>query len=531
MDKYDTYDEFKEKCKVANLENECEAVKLFLRKNDVRVNPHNSKIIEFFKDKNIFITGATGFLGKLLLEKLLRACPNLNSIYVLVRPKKGKTMEERVDDIFKDPVYFPLQDIFPKYREKVHGIQGDISFPELGMSERDRKFLSNKINVIFHVAATTKFDEFIGQAVAINVKGTKEVVKLGKLCVNLNSLVYVSTAFSQCTQKHMEEKFYDPPINSDQLIGLTEKHSKPELEKMLTFLLGQWPNTYCYTKAVAEDVVKNTAKDIRACVYRPSIVVSTYQEPHIGWIDNMFGPIGALAGTGCGLLRVYCADEKVGAEMVPADYVTNGMITAAYKTAQQKVESEPKVYNFVSGRQNKVTWGEFMDWNKKDCGDVFPMRAIWYFSLMLTKHVFMFKFLSFFLHTLPAVLMDIVLKIYGSKISMMKSYEKIEKFMLATKFVSCRDWSHTDDNTRELWESLNDSDKRAFPFDIKNLNWKNYTLTIAAGARTFLLKESWGNLAQARKRRNMFYVLHQLVKLTFGLLFFRIVYMIFTMFY
>ncbi len=58
-----------------------------------------SEIIEFYRDKSIFITGATGFLGKALIEKLLRSCYHLNKIYVLVRGKKGKTPTERADEI------------------------------------------------------------------------------------------------------------------------------------------------------------------------------------------------------------------------------------------------------------------------------------------------------------------------------------------------------------------------------------------------------------------------------------------------
>ncbi|RZC43053.1 NAD binding 4, Epimerase, and/or Semialdhyde dh domain containing protein, partial [Asbolus verrucosus] len=56
-------------------------------------------IPEFFHNKNIFITGGSGFIGKVLVEKLLRSCPDLKSIHLLTRNKKGKTAEERVKAI------------------------------------------------------------------------------------------------------------------------------------------------------------------------------------------------------------------------------------------------------------------------------------------------------------------------------------------------------------------------------------------------------------------------------------------------
>jgi fatty acyl-CoA reductase len=46
-------------------------------------------IKEFYKDKVILITGTTGFLGKVVLEKIFRSIGNFKKIYLLVRPKRG----------------------------------------------------------------------------------------------------------------------------------------------------------------------------------------------------------------------------------------------------------------------------------------------------------------------------------------------------------------------------------------------------------------------------------------------------------
>lgn len=48
-----------------------------------------TSVVEFYNGKNILITGATGFMGKVLVEKLLRDCPDVNTIYILVRMKRG----------------------------------------------------------------------------------------------------------------------------------------------------------------------------------------------------------------------------------------------------------------------------------------------------------------------------------------------------------------------------------------------------------------------------------------------------------
>lgn len=49
-------------------------------------------------------TGGTGFLGKILIEKLLRSCSGISTIYVLVRPKKGQDVLQRIENLFEDPV-------------------------------------------------------------------------------------------------------------------------------------------------------------------------------------------------------------------------------------------------------------------------------------------------------------------------------------------------------------------------------------------------------------------------------------------
>ena len=67
---------------------------------------HNPNVSEWYTDKNIFITGATGFIGKVLLEKLLRSCPSIGKLYLLIRPKKSQDCHQRIEEISQSPVRF-----------------------------------------------------------------------------------------------------------------------------------------------------------------------------------------------------------------------------------------------------------------------------------------------------------------------------------------------------------------------------------------------------------------------------------------
>lgn len=78
------------------------------------------------------------------------------------------------------------QDREEKFRHKIVPIEGDCSLPGLGISESDRRKLIENCQIIFHAAATVRFDEKLKLALAINVNGTKEIMLLSK---QLNSLV------------------------------------------------------------------------------------------------------------------------------------------------------------------------------------------------------------------------------------------------------------------------------------------------------------------------------------------------------
>jgi fatty acyl-CoA reductase len=68
-------------------------------------------VIDAYKNRNILVTGTTGFLGKVLLEKLLYALPMVNRIYVLIRAKKGSKLNERFKrEILDSPCFDRLRD-------------------------------------------------------------------------------------------------------------------------------------------------------------------------------------------------------------------------------------------------------------------------------------------------------------------------------------------------------------------------------------------------------------------------------------
>ena len=67
-------------------------------------SPEWPSISQFYAGRDIFVTGATGFLGKCLVEKLIRSIPDIGRVMVLVRPKRGKTVQERIETVLSSKV-------------------------------------------------------------------------------------------------------------------------------------------------------------------------------------------------------------------------------------------------------------------------------------------------------------------------------------------------------------------------------------------------------------------------------------------
>lgn len=59
---------------------------------------------QYYKGKTVFITGASGFMGKVLLEKIMYSCTEVKEIIMICRAKRGKTPESRLEDMYKLPV-------------------------------------------------------------------------------------------------------------------------------------------------------------------------------------------------------------------------------------------------------------------------------------------------------------------------------------------------------------------------------------------------------------------------------------------
>lgn len=291
-------------------------------------------IPEFYAGREIFVTGGSGFMGKVLLEKLLRSCPDLKCVYVLLRPKKGRSVDERLQEIVNLPLFSLLKKMNSGALRKLIPIAGDVSELKLGMSDEDQRRLQN-VSVIFHSAASVRFDDTLKDAVFMNTRGTREVLNFAKTLRDLKAVQHVSTTYSHPELKFVGEKIHEPYVDWQKAIEICETLDEGVLDIATPKYTQFMPNTYTFTKALAEQIVDDHKDELPLMIFRPSIVISSMKEPFPGWIDNFNGPVGLLVGSGIGITRTMHCDPDNIADFTPVDICIKAMIIAAWKRAHQ----------------------------------------------------------------------------------------------------------------------------------------------------------------------------------------------------
>ncbi|CAF1161824.1 unnamed protein product [Adineta ricciae] len=458
-----------------------------------------SAIIDFFKRKSIFITGATGFIGKQLVEKLVRSCPDVEHIYLLVRPKRGHAVNDRLKDLFTSPLFNTVREMYPNFEEKISAVQGDILDPNFGLSPADETILIEQCHIVFHSAATVRFHEPLRLAIQMNVASIKKLLALCHKMKKLQSIVHVSTAYANCNRSDVAEMIYPPPIQPAKLLDASEWMDDQVFDVLTNKIINDRPNTYTFTKALAEYVISQEARDLPLAIIRPSIVGSSWREPIAGWIDNYNGPSGLVVATGKGMLRAMLGSSTAIADIVPVDVCVNMMIAIAWNTAIKHPKNIP-VYHCCTGHLGTLTWGKVTEYGLHHLYNISLENAICYPYLQFTENRFRYHYLRTLQEVVPAFILDCYMRIIGRKPMFLKLSDKIYKSVRTLDFFTSNSWIFPNDNSVLLQNEMSDIDQKIFNFDLKELDWFQYWRHYCTGAKQFLLREDLARTAKCRTR-------------------------------
>lgn len=470
---------------------------------------------EFYAGKTIFLTGGTGFVGKVLMEKLLRCCPEIGTIYCLVRAKKNQKAAERLRNVFNDKLYDMLREQRgPSFCDNVKAVQGDMLEDRLGVSDEDRQLLEDNVNIVFHSAATVRFDEQLRLALQMNVMGVRQMVQLCRRFKHLLVFVHTSTAYANCDRPYIEEKIYPPPMEPSKLLDAASWMTDDVMQAITPKLIEPMPNTYTYTKKMAESLLVHEGIDMPLAIVRPSIVTATWKEPLQGWVDNYNGPSGLYIATGKGFLRSMFGTSNCVADLTPIDLPVNVLISVAWYTAVMKPR-QVLVYNVTTGGVNPFTWGE-MEKQVVDCFKRNPLEdAIRRPHVQIIEKRWMHDLWVYTNHLMPAHVIDFVYKLLGRKPRMMPIYNKLHKAMSTLEFFTRNQWQWSHHNVDMLKRVMSDEDRQVFYVDPRGLHWPTYVENYCLGTKKYILKEDLSGLpaarAHLRKLRNMRYIFNTLL--------------------
>ena len=235
----------------------------------------------------ILLTGATGYLGTLVLARLLEDPGDLDvEIVCPVRAPDEVAAQARIDATLGRLWHEP-----GVRRERVRGVAADLLAPLDVPGAQD-------ITHILHCAAAVSFDLPLQEARAINVGGARQVLELARRAPRLERMVHVSTAYVAGDR--------------DGVFG------EGDLD------IGQsFRNTYEQTKHEAEAMLAREGAGLPIVVARPSIVVG---EAATGWTTSfnvLYPPLRAYER---GMLTSAPADPAGLLDVVTGDYVADGLV-------------------------------------------------------------------------------------------------------------------------------------------------------------------------------------------------------------
>ncbi len=367
------------------------------------------------RGKRFFVTGATGFLGTALVERIVRCVPEAE-VTLLVRPGRRADAAARLarevikNDCF-DRLRRELGDRFDgEVSRRVRAVAGDVGQEGLGLDEEGTEALAGA-EVVIHSAATVSFDAPLTQAVEINLLGPSRVAAAMAAAGSAAHLIAVSTAYVASTHQGEakeellnENRFtldvgWEDEVTAARRLrdDLQAESRKPEKLREFTkraraeiggagdhliatkaeklrqewvsdelveagtaraLSLG-WPDAYPFTKAMGERaLVEQWEGRVPITVVRPSIIESALAEPRPGWIRGFRMAEPIIVSYARGLLREFPGVPEGIVDVVPVDLVVAALLAVA---ARGPEPGRPKVYHVASGVRNPLRYGRLVE--------------------------------------------------------------------------------------------------------------------------------------------------------------------------
>jgi fatty acyl-CoA reductase len=495
-------------------------------------------ITDRFRDQNILLTGATGFLAKAILEKIVRAIPEVGRLYLLVRPGRTAGVDERLErEVIGSTIFDYLRHtegarFMQRVREKIVAIEGDLSLDRLGLSEASYGELAGNVTCIVNSAAACSFGEQLDHALQVNTLGPARVLRLAKDAGNV-PLLHISTCYVNGTRAgdipeqvlppgHTVNTFvndlapvydldravssmlnectairasvvggdrddevlgdaYRPLLPSDRVDTMRQVFADRaivDLGKRMAQLHG-WTDTYPFTKALGEQLLVRERGSVPLSLLRPSIIESSYEEPVPGWIDGMRMADPVITEVGRGNLPEFVGRAGTTLDLIPCDMVVNASLAAVPPAG---ATDHCKVYQIGSSAQNPLSLERlaqgvaegFARWPARD-------REGRRLTPNSCKWVSVPEFKrKLYRQIRQARLMRDLDTRIGLKERARRANQKLRVFercrVLADlySFYTTHSPRFSNTNVQALYDAMTPTDRERFPFDVTKIDWWEY---------------------------------------------------------
>lgn len=489
--------------------------------------PPRLDVAGVLEGQTIFITGATGFLGKVLVERLLSTVPGVRRLLLMIRPGGGRTAQERLEgEVLARPLTARLRAIHgDRWQEwassKVEAVAGDLGEERFGLSEEAYGDLCRRVDRVVGNAATVTFDERLDKALSLNALGALRTLGLARDAGNV-PLLHVSTCFvSGWRQGTVPERVVTAEeLDADAVLAALEEARgalwRREADPEAAVKEEEWVragaevadrfgfnDVYTLTKALAERLLARRRGAVPLAILRPAIVESAHTGPLPGWIEAVRVSDPLLVAYGRGRTEEFSGTADAPLELVPVDFVAHALMAALAalpETAEEgKGDEEIPVYQLGSSR-NPITLGQLMDHARKgfetcplwsEAGEpIVPGEARFVetetYGRRLEEQLAAVRKRS---RWLPGR--------FASKKRELRRAERTLEHLLHLLSVYSPYFSHgaryDDAQVQALWNRLPAEARRELPFDVGALDWPSYVARVhVPGLVRFALKAETG---------------------------------------
>ena len=495
--------------------------------------------------KRLMLIGVTGFIGKVWLANALVDLPELGKLYLLIRRQNSNPAQQRFEKMMEEsPVFDPLFEKYgdglgPLLAEKIEVVEGDVSQPGLGLDAATSARLHQDVDLIVNSSGLTDFNPDLRDALAVNIDSTYHLMEFIRGSDHA-ALLHLSTCYVAGQRDgRVGERVrpnYTPAGVADfdaerewrdlhELVKSAEAHAEgPEVTRELTQqalgkehaakgLHGQalenqirknrirwlktylteagikraqelgWPNTYTYTKSLAESLIAKYNNGLPIAIVRPAIVETSVKKPFRGWNEgiNTSASLSYLLGTA---FRQLPSNERKRLDIIPVDAVCAGMTLIAAALVERRHDP---LYQLATSVTNPCDMGrsieltslahrrhyraqEGLEYWLRLRMDAIPVSKARYNRMSAPAQKMIIKSIQRIMSPLP-------MKKPLAKAE--RTLERVEKLIhLFEPFILHNEHDFVADNVEKLSHALVPEEKEIFGYDTASLDWWEYWINI-----------------------------------------------------